>query len=117
MQLKVPTSKTVPLFQNLKALLDPSTEKVKVIAQGTTFVPSDHEAVILGELSTQILPENLEVIIEQSTAFCERYHLLAFGFRCGSEEMIQARLKNLVEDVTVHKSTSMGSFFMIRSGN
>ena len=116
MQLRFPTSQTVPLFHSRKALSDPSPEQVKVIARETTFIPAGHEAVILGELSTQSCPEKCESIFEPSPAFCEKHQLLAFSSLCESGKMIPARLINSVEDVTVYKDMSLGSFSVVVSG-
>ena len=115
MQLRFPNSQTVPLFHSRKALSDPSSEQVKVIAGETTFIPAGHEAVILGDLLTQSFPENSEGIFEPSPAFCEKHQLLAFSSLCESGEMIPARLINPLEDVTVYKGTSLGSFSVVGS--
>ena len=109
-QRRFPSSQTVPFFHSRKALSDPSPEQVKVIARETTFIPAGHEAVILGELLTQSFPEKSEGIFEPSHAFCEKQQLLAFSSLCESDEMIPARLINPVDDVTVYRGTSLGSF-------
>ena len=114
MQPRFANSQTVPLFNSRKTLLDPS-EQVKVIARETTVIPAGHEAVILGELLTQIFPEKSEGIFEPSPAFCARLHLLAFSSLCESGEIIPARLINPVEDVTVYKGTSLGSLSVVGS--
>ena len=115
MQLRLPNSHTAPLFHSRKALSDPSLEQVKVIARETTFIPAGHETVILGELLTLSFSEKSEGVFEPSTAFCEKYQLLAFTSLCGSGEMIPARLLNPVEDVTVYKGTSLGSSSVVGS--
>ena len=114
MQLRLPTSHTFPLINSPKALSD-SSEQVKVIARETTLIPAGHEAVILGELLTQSFREKSEGVFELSTAFCEKYQLLAFSSLCESGEMIPARLNNPDEDVTVYKITSLGSFSVVGS--
>ena len=115
MQIRLPNSQTVPLFQSRKAHSDPSPEQVKVIARETTFIPASHEAVILGELLTQSFLEKSEGVFEPSPASCERHQLLAFSSLCEYGEMIPARLSNPVEDVTVYKGTSLGSFSVVGS--
>ena len=110
MQLRFPNSQTVSLFHSRKSLSDPSPEQIKVIARETTFIPADHEAVILGELLTQRFLEKSEGIFEPSPAFCKKHQCLAFSSLCESGEIIPARLINPVEDVTVYKCTSLGSF-------
>ena len=115
MQHRFPNSETVPLFHYRKALSDPSLEQVKVIARETAFIPSGLEAVVLGELLTQGFPEKSEGIFEPSSAFCEKYHLMAFSSLCQSREMIPARLINPDEDVTVNKGTSLRSFSVFGS--
>ena len=109
-QLRFPNSQTIPLFHSRKTLSDPFPEQVKVIARETTFIPAGHEAVILGELLTQSFPEKSEGIFEPSAAFCEKHQLLAFSSLCESGKIKPARLINLVEDVTVYKGTSLGTF-------
>ena len=113
MQLRFPNSQTVPLFHNSKTPTEPSTDQVRVIARETTFIPAGYEAVILGELNTQSFPEKSEGIFEPSPAFCEKYQLLAFSSLCESEEMIPARLINPVEDVTIYKGTTLGTFSVV----
>ena len=113
MQLRFPNSQTVLLFHSRKTLADPSLEQVKVIARETTFIPAGHEAVILGELLTQIFPEKCEGISEPSSAFCENHQLLAFSSLCESGEMIPARLIKPAGDVIVYKGTSLGSFSVV----
>ena len=71
--------------------------------------------MILGELLTQSFPEKSDGIFEPSRTFCEKYQLLAFSTLCESGEMIPARLLNPVEDVTVYKGTSLGSFSVVGS--
>ena len=115
MQLRLPNSQTVPLFHSRKIVSDPSPEQVKVIARETTFIPAGHEAVILGELLTQSFSEKIEGIFEPSPAFCAKYQLLAFSSFGESGEMIPVRLINPVEDVTVYKGTSLGSFSVVGS--
>ena len=115
MQLRFPNSQTVHLFHSRKAHSDPSPEQVKVIARETTFIPAGHEAVILGDLLTQSFPEKSDGIFEPSPAFCEKHQLLAFSSLCESGEMIPARLINPVEDITVYKGTSLGSFSVVGS--
>ena len=115
MQLRFPNSQTALLFHSRKALSDPSPEQVKVIARETTFFPAGHETVILGDLLTQSFPEKSEGIFEPSPAFCEKHQLLAFSSLCESGEMIPVRLINPVEDVTVYKGTSLGSFSVVGS--
>ena len=115
MQLRFPNSQTVPLFHSRKTLSDPSPEQVKVIARETTFLPAGHEAVILGELLNQSFREKSEGIFEPSPTFCERNQLLAFNSLCESREIIPARLLNPVEDVTVYRGTSLGSFPLVGS--
>ena len=66
--------------------------------------------MILGELLIQSFPEKTEGIFEPASAFCEKYQLFAFSSLCESGEIIPDRLINLVEDVTVYKRTSLGSF-------
>ena len=105
MQFTFSKPHTVPLFHSRKAHSDLPPEHVKVIARETTFIPSGHEAVILGDLLTQSFPEKSEGIFEPSPAFCEKHQLLAFSSLCESGEMIPARLINPVEDVTVYKGT------------
>ena len=56
MQLRFPNSQTVPLFHSRKDLSDSSLEQVNVTVRETTFIPADHEAVILGEVLTQSFP-------------------------------------------------------------
>ena len=85
------------------------------IARDTTFIPADHEAVILGELLTQSFLEKSEGNCEPSPAFCKKHQLLAFSSLCESGEMIPTCLNNPVEDVTVYKGTSLGSFPMAGS--
>ena len=111
MQLSFPNSQTVPLFHSRKALSDPS-EQVKVIARETTFIAAGYEAVILGELLTQSFAEQSAGIFEPSPAFCEKNQLLAFNSLCESREMIPARLINPVEDVTIYRGKSLGSFYV-----
>ena len=115
MKLRFPNSQTVLLFHSRKAHSDPSPEQVKVIARETTFIPAGYEAVILCELLTQSFPEKSEGIFEPSPAFCEKHQLLAFSSLCESGEMIPARLINPIEDVTVYKGTSLGSFSVVGS--
>ena len=115
MQLRFPNCQTVPLFHSRKALSDPSPEQVKLIARETTFIPAGHEAVILGDLLTQSFPEKSEGSFEPSTAFCEKHQLLAFSSLCESGEMIPARLNKPVEDLTVYKGMSLGSFSVVGS--
>ena len=115
MQLRFPISQTVLLFHTRRALSDPSLEQVKVIARETTFIPAGHDAVIMGELLTQSFPEKSGVIFEPSTTFREKHQILAFNSLCKSGEMITARLINPVEDVTVSKGTSLGSFSVVGS--
>ena len=110
MQLRFPNSQTIPLFHSRKTLSDTFPEQVKVIARETTFIPAGHEAVILGELLTQSFPEKSEGIFEPSAAFCEKHQLLAFSSLCESGKIKPARLINPVEDVTVYKGTSLGTF-------
>ena len=115
MQLRFHNSQTVPLFHSRKALWDTSPEQVKLIARETTFIPAGHEAVILSELLTQSFPEKSEGIFEPSPAFCKKHQLLAFSSLCESGEVIPARLINPVEDVTIYKGTSLGSFSAVGS--
>ena len=115
MQLRFPNSQTVPLFHSRKHLSDPSPEQVQVFARETTFIPAGHKAVILGDLLTQSFPEKSEGNFEPSTAFCEKYQLLAFSSLRESGEMVPARLTNPVEDVSVYKGTSLGSFSVVGS--
>ena len=115
MQLRFHNSQTVPLFHSRKVLSVPLPEQVKVISQETVFNPAGHEAVILGELLTQSFSEKSEGIFEPTPAFCEKHQLLAFISLCESGEMIPARLINPVEDVTVYKRTSLGSFSVVGS--
>ena len=114
MQLRFPNSHTVPFFHSRKALWDPCPEQVEVIARETTFNPAVYEAVILG-LLTESFPEKSEGIFEPSPAFFEKHQLLAFSSLCESGEMVTARLINPVEDVTVYKGTSLGSFSAVGS--
>ena len=115
MQLKIPKSQTVPLFHCRKIVSEPSLEQVKVIARETTFILVGHEAVILVELLTQSFPEKSQGIFEPSLAFCEKHQLLTFSSLCESRDMIPARVINPVEDVTVYKGTSLGSFSVVGS--
>ena len=115
MQLRFPNSKTVPLFHNHNASSQPSTDSVRVIAVETTFIPAGHEAVILGELSSQRFTEKSEGIFEPSSAFCEKHQVLSFSSLCESEELIPARLICPVTDVTVHKGTTLGTYSVVDS--
>ena len=71
--------------------------------------------MILGELLDQSFPQKSESIFELSPAFCEKYQLMAFSSLCESGETIPARLINPVEDVTVYRGTSLGSFSVVGS--
>ena len=115
MQLRFHNSRTVLLFHSRKDFLDTSPEHLKVIARETTIIPAGHEAVILSELLTQSFPVKSEGVFEPSPAFCEKHQLLASSSLCESGEMLPARLKNSVENVTVYDGTSLGSFTVIGS--
>ena len=112
-QLRLLHSQTVSLFHNRKAPSDPQIERVNVIARETTFILARPEAVILGEPPTQTSTEKSEGIFEPSPAIFKKYHLLAFRSLCESGDIKPAGLFNLVEDVMVHKGTSLGSFSVV----
>ena len=69
----------------------------------------------LGELLTQSFPEKSKGIFEPSPAIYEKHQLLAFSSLCEPREMISTRLINPVEDVTVYKGKSLGSFSVVGS--
>ena len=90
MQLRFPTSETVPLFHSRELPSVPLTVFFRVIALDTTFIPTGHEIDVLVAPITRRFPAETEVVFEPSPTFCEKYQLLAFSSLCESGETLPA---------------------------
>ena len=89
---------------------------MKVVARETSFIPSGHEAIILGKinLDDQTLLQKAG-IFEPSQFFCDRQNFLAFNTLSElRENAIPARNINPEEDRMIYKGLTLGTFTILQ---
>ena len=90
---------------------------VKVVARETFFIPSGHEATILGkiDLDDHTLLKKAE-IFEPSQSFCDKQNLLAVNFLCElQEDAIPARILNPRQDRMICRGSTLGTFTILKN--
>ena len=118
------THKCDPMFSEMKLQLNRGTSAnpfhrtapvqswhypvMKVVARETSFIPSGHEAIILGEIDLD--DHNFltkAVVFEPSQYFCDKPNVLAFNTVSElRENAIPARIINPGEDRMIYKGST-----------
>ena len=126
------THKCDPMFSEMKLTLNRDTSAnlflrtapvqswnypvMEVVARETSFIPSDHEAIILGriDLDDQTLLQKAG-IFEPSQFFCDKQNVLAFNTLSEfQEDAIPARIINPGEDRMIYIGSTLGTFTILQ---
>ena len=89
---------------------------MRVVARETAFIPSGHEAIILGKYDhhdhTLLTKAG---IFEPSQSFCDKQNVLAFNtFSELQEDAIPALVINPGEDRMIYKGSTLGTFTILQ---
>ena len=88
-----------------------------VVARETSFIPSGHDAIVLGKIDLDAHTFLAKaVIVESSQQFCAKLNDLAFNTLSKlQEDAIPASIINLEEDRMVYKGSTLGPFSILQN--
>ena len=85
---------------------------MRVLARETSFIPSDHEPIILGKIDPNDHTLSTKAgIFEPSQSFCDKQNVLAFNTLSEfQEDANPVRIINPGEDRLIYKGLTPGTF-------
>ena len=116
MKLRLNRDTSVNLFHRTAPVQSWHYPVMRVVARETSFIPSGHEANILGKIDLD--DHNLLTkagIFEPSQSFCDKQNVLAFNTLSElQEDAIPARIINPGEDRMIYKGSTLGTFNILQ---
>ena len=116
MKLCLDRSISANLFHRIAPVQSWHDPVMRVSARETFFIPSGHEAIILGksDLDDHTLLKK-SGIFEPFQSFCDKQSVIAFNtFSELQEDAIQARIMNPGEKRMIYKSSTLGTFTILQ---
>ena len=116
MKLRLDRDTSAKLFHRTAPVQSWHYPVMRVVARETSFIPSGHEAIILGKIDLD--DHNLLTkagIFEPSQSFCDKQNVLAFNTLSGlQEDAIPVRIINPGEDRMIYKGSTLGTFTILQ---
>ena len=116
MKLRLNRDTSVNLFHRTAPVQSWHYPVMRVVARETSFIPSGHEAIILGKIDLDDHTLLTKAgIFEPSQYFCDKQNVLAFNTLSElQEDAIPARIINPGEDQTIYKGSTLGTFTILQ---